>query len=75
MSLSEMGKIILIAGLVMAVIGLLLMLAGKTPLSWLGHLPGDFSYRGKNFSFYFPLATCLVISIILTLLFWLINRR
>ncbi len=75
MSVSGLGKIIMIAGLVIAVIGLLLMIAEKTPFGWLGRLPGDFHYRGKNFTFYFPLATSLLISVILSLIFWLINRK
>ena len=53
--------------------GLILLFSGKAP--WLGRLPGDFYFKGKNFSFYFPLATSLLISIILTLIFWLIGRK
>ena len=75
MSVSELGKIVIIAGLIIVLIGLLLMAAGKTPFGWLGRLPGDFYYRGKNFTLYVPLATSLLISIILSLIFWLINRK
>lgn len=67
------GKMLLILGLIIAVIGLVLMFAGKIP--WLGRLPGDIVYKGKNFSFYFPLATCLLISGVLTLIFWFIGRK
>ncbi|MBN1547400.1 MAG: DUF2905 domain-containing protein [Syntrophaceae bacterium] len=60
-------------GIVIIVIGVMLMLSGKMP--WLGRLPGDFYFKGKNVSFYFPLATSLLISIILTLIFWLLGRK
>jgi len=49
------------------------VLAGKIP--WIGRLPGDFYFRGKQISVFFPLTTSLLISIILTLVFWLINRK
>jgi len=68
-----LGKILLLVGLVIAVLGLLIMFAGKIP--WIGRLPGDIFYKGKNFTFYFPLATSLLISIILTLILWFIGRK
>jgi hypothetical protein len=67
------GKILLIIGLVIAGIGVLILLGGKMP--WLGKLPGDFYYKGKNFTFYFPLATSIIISIILTVILMSISRR
>ena len=70
---SGMGKILLVIGLIMAGIGILLMLGGKIP--WVGRLPGDFFYRGKNVTFYFPLATSIVISIVLTIILLFINRK
>jgi hypothetical protein len=70
---SHLGKLLIVVGLLIAGIGLALTFAGKIP--WLGRLPGDFFYRGKNVSFYFPLMTSLVISVILSLIFWFINRR
>jgi hypothetical protein len=60
-------------GLIIAGIGFALIFAGKIP--WLGRLPGDFFFRGKNFSFYFPLTTSILISVILILILWFINRR
>ena len=45
------------------------------PLAWLGHLPGDITFKGKNVTFYFPLATSLLISVILSLILWLINHK
>ena len=66
------GKSLIVIGLVIAAIGLLLTLAGKIP--WLGRLPGDIFIKRDNFSFYFPLATSILISIILSLLLWLFRR-
>jgi len=68
-----LGKILLIVGLLITGVGLVLMFAGKIP--WIGRLPGDFFYKGKNFTFYFPLATSLLISIVLTLILWFIGRK
>jgi hypothetical protein len=70
---SGVGRILLIIGLVIAGIGLVLIFAGKIP--WFGKLPGDFFWRGKNFSFYFPLTTSILVSLILTLILWFIHRR
>lgn len=70
---SGMGRILIVVGLVIAGIGLVMVFAGKIP--WLGRLPGDFLFRGKNFSFYFPMTTSILISVILTLVLWFINRR
>lgn len=75
MNLSELGKIIAVAGLAVAFVGGILILAGKMNISWLGRLPGDFSFEGKKFSFYFPLTTSLLISILLSVVLWLINRK
>jgi len=70
---SSLGKILIIIGLVVAGIGGLILLGGKIP--WIGRLPGDFYYKGKNFSFYFPLATSIIISIILTIILIFIGRK
>ena len=70
---SGFGKILIVIGLVIAGLGILVILGGKIP--WFGKLPGDFFYRGRNFTFYFTLATCIVISIILTLIMMFINRK
>jgi hypothetical protein len=75
MDLPAFGKILLIVGLILAGLGVLLMLGIKGPLSWIGRLPGDLYFRGERFSFYFPLATGLLISIVLALILWFINRR
>ena len=73
----DLGKLLLGFGALMVLLGLVLIfagnLSGKVP--WLGRLPGDIHIQRGNWSFYFPLATCLIISIILTLLFSLFGRR
>ena len=73
--MSELGKLLIVIGLLTALAGVVLVLWGKLPLAWFGHLPGDIAFKGKNFSFYFPLATSLLISIVLSLIFWLINHK
>ena len=68
-----MGRLLLFLGGIMAVIGAVLLFAGKFNLP-LGRLPGDFTWRGKNTIVYFPLATSITISIVLSLIIWLIQR-
>jgi len=70
---SHLGKLLIALGILIALMGLVLVLAGKIP--WLGRLPGDFVYRGKNVTFFFPLMTSLIISVILSIILWFINRR
>jgi hypothetical protein len=70
---SGFGKILLVVGIVIALAGLAFMVGGKIP--WLGRLPGDITLKGKNYTFYFPLATSIVVSIILSIIFYLINRK
>lgn len=70
--MSELGKMLIVFGIVMAVVGAILLAAPKIP--WLGKLPGDFIYRGERFTFYFPLATCILLSIILSLVLYLFRR-
>ncbi|HEY6305597.1 MAG TPA: DUF2905 domain-containing protein [Candidatus Angelobacter sp.] len=69
----ELGKLLLLLGGIIVVIGLALLFAGRLHLP-LGHLPGDFVYRGKNTVVYFPLGTSILVSIILSLLSWLVSR-
>ena len=69
----DIGKTLIVLGLVIAVAGLLLVFVGRVP--WLGRLPGDIHIQRGNWSFYFPLATSLLLSVALTLIFWLIGRR
>jgi uncharacterized protein YybS (DUF2232 family) len=70
--MNDLGKMMVIFGLLIAAVGAALWLGvGRT---WFGRLPGDINYTKGNFSFHFPLVTCLVVSLILTLLFWLLRR-
>jgi Protein of unknown function (DUF2905) len=69
----ELGRLLLILGIALVVIGGIIMLLGRTGLP-LGRLPGDFLYRGKNTTFYFPLASSLLISIVLSIVLFLIGR-
>ena len=69
----ELGRTLLILGAVLAVFGGLLYFGGRLPFR-LGHLPGDIVHRGEHSTFYFPIVTCLLVSIALTLLFWLFNQ-
>lgn len=70
--LYDLGKIVILTGVILLIAGAFLIVASK--VGWLGKLPGDIYIKGKNVVFYFPLATCLVISIIITLLFYLLRR-
>ncbi len=65
------GWLLLILGLVIAAVGLIWILAPSIP--WLGRLPGDIRIERENFRFYFPLATCLLLSLLLSLVVWLIR--
>jgi DUF2905 family protein len=69
----QIGRALVILGVVFVAVGLLLMAGEKFSFLGLGRLPGDFSYRGRTFSFYFPLATSVIISILLTGILWLIS--
>ncbi len=64
---------LLILGVLLLVVGAIFFFGGKLPFR-LGHLPGDIVYQGKNTTFYFPIMTCIVLSVGLSLLFWLISR-
>lgn len=65
MELQNLGKMVVLAGVFLVIFGLLLMFSNKLP--FIGKLPGDFVFKRDNFSFYFPLATSIILSIILTL--------
>ena len=70
--MNDFGKILFVAGLLIAAVGALLWSGvGK---NWLGRLPGDINYSRENFSFHFPIVSCLILSVILTLLFWLLKK-
>jgi len=71
--MNELGKLLAAFGLFLVIVGLLLVGLGRTHLP-LGRLPGDIYYRGKNGTFYFPLTTCILLSVVLSAVFYLINR-
>jgi len=70
---TTIGKFLIFTGFLLVLIGGMLLLAGKIP--WLGRLPGDIFIRKKNFTFYFPLTTSIILSIILFLLFYFFFRK
>ncbi len=73
MSFGDLGKFLIGLGLVIIAVGVILTLGSRIP--WLGRLPGDVYVKRGNWSFYFPLATSLVVSVLLTLFFWLLGGR
>ena len=72
-SARELGKLLVVCGLVLAVAGCFLAFSGRLPFR-LGRLPGDISYKGQNSSFYFPITTCILLSVLLSLVMWLLRR-
>ncbi len=71
--LREVGKMLLFLGVLLAAVGAFLLLGLKLPFR-LGRLPGDIIYQGRHSTFYFPVVTCIVLSVVLTLLFWLVGH-
>ena len=71
--MSDLGKLLVVLGGIVVIVGLALILIGRTNLP-IGRLPGDIVYRGKNTTFYFPLATSIVVSVVLSVLLYLIGR-
>jgi hypothetical protein len=72
-SARELGKVLILCGVALAAVGAFLLASGKLPLR-LGHLPGDISYKGTNSSFHFPVVTCILLSVVLSLVMWLVNH-
>ena len=70
--MGDLGRLLIFFGIVLVVVGVLLTVAGKLP--WLGKLPGDIYYKGEHVTFYFPIVTCLLVSVVLSLLFYLFRR-
>lgn len=68
------GRLLIVAGIVLLVVGVLFSLGEKLPIR-LGHLPGDIVHRGRNTTFYFPIVTCILLSILLTIIMSLFGRR
>jgi hypothetical protein len=72
-AMRELGKILVVCGAALALAGGFLLLSGKLPFR-LGRLPGDIVYKGSNSSFYFPIVTCILLSVVLSLLMWTVNH-
>jgi len=70
--MSSLGKSLIVVGLIIAAVGVVLNFAGKLP--WLGRLPGDIYIKRENFSFYFPLATSIIVSVVLSFILWLLRK-
>jgi Protein of unknown function (DUF2905) len=72
MPMDGLGKALIYLGLLLVVLGVIFSFGGKIP--WLGHLPGDIYIQRERFTFYFPLGTCIVISVIITVVLYLFKR-
>ena len=70
----NLGRMLIVLGIVILVAGVIVTLGERLPIRF-GRLPGDITLRGKNSVFYFPLTTCILLSVILSLVMWLFNRR
>jgi fumarate reductase subunit D len=70
----NLGRLLIFAGLALTALGVIVLLVSRLNLPF-GRLPGDIVYRGRNATFYFPWVTCLIISVVLSLIMWLVNRR
>lgn len=69
----HLGKVLVVAGVVLVGVGLLLMAGSKFSFFGFGRLPGDIVYKGKHSAFYFPIVSCLILSAVLTLALWLFS--
>lgn len=71
--MTDLGKLLIVLGAALILVGVLLLMVGRLHLP-LGRLPGDILYRGKNTTFYFPLATSILLSLLLTLILYFVGR-
>ncbi len=71
--MAEFGKILIFIGLLLAILGVVFIFGNKLP--FVGRLPGDIAIERKNYSFYFPVATCIVISIVMSFILWLFSKK
>jgi len=70
--MNALGKVLIYVGLLLVLFGVIFSLGGKIP--WLGHLPGDITIQRERFTFYFPLTTCVLISVLISLVLYLFRR-
>lgn len=68
-----LGKILIIIGLFIIILGILFLFAGRIP--WIGRLPGDIVIERKNINIYIPITTSIILSILLTIIFWFLSKR
>jgi uncharacterized membrane protein YhhN len=68
----QLGRLLIVLGLILVATGGIFLAGARLPLR-LGHLPGDIVYHGRHTTFYFPIVTCIVLSVAVTLIFWLVN--
>ena len=71
--MADLGKALIFFGALIAIVGVVVLVSSRANLP-IGRLPGDIVYRGKNTTFYFPIVTCIVLSVVLSLVFWIIGR-
>ena len=71
--MNDVGRLLVVFGLVIVAVGVLLMVIGRVP--WLGRLPGDIHVQRGHWTFYFPLGTSILLSLVLSLVLWLVARR
>ena len=71
--MNSLGKVLVAAGGLLILIGAMVIVAGRMNVP-LGRLPGDISYKGRNTAFFFPITTCIILSVVLSLVMWLVNR-
>jgi len=71
--MNDVGRMLVVLGVLIALAGAVLLVVGRVP--WLGRLPGDIHIERGNWTLYFPLATCLLLSVVVTLILWLTGRR
>ena len=76
--MTDLGRLLIVLGIVLVVAGVVVMMVGRAHISWtnlpLGRLPGDIVYHGKNTTFYFPLATSVVVSVVLSIVLYAVGR-
>jgi len=70
--MTGLGKALIIFGIIITALGIIITFAGKVP--WLGRLPGDIYIKKESFTFYFPLATGILLSVVISLILWLLRK-
>jgi len=70
---AELGKILIFIGLLLAILGFVFIFGNKIP--FIGRLPGDIAVERRNYSFYFPVTTCIIISVVISFILWLFNKK